>query len=118
VAFSRHQNYRKEKRVKDYSLWSYDGYEHHLVVAFDNRKTVRSIACFSKDKIYRCPEIGGVQDGTSEAELLRKLGPPSRSEIKGVAKSAEYDAIGVEFKLEKETVYRLQVGEMPGSLKP
>jgi hypothetical protein len=67
--------------------------------------TVLSIACYSEDKIYRCPAIGDVKDGTSEAELLRKLGTPSRSQIKDATKSGEYDEIGVEFKLEKETVY-------------
>jgi hypothetical protein len=102
------------KAVNDYPLWSYEGYEHYLHVAFGKGgKTVRSIACFSKDKIYRCPEIGGVKDGTSEAELLRKLGAPSRSQIKDTTKSIGYDDIGVEFTLEKETVYRLIVGQTP-----
>ncbi|MCA6109590.1 hypothetical protein [Bradyrhizobium cenepequi] len=103
----------KGKTVNDYPLWSYEGYEHYLHVAFGNGKTVLSIACFSKDRLYRCPAIGGVQDGSSEAELVRKLGAPSKSQIKDTTKSVEYDDIGVEFKLEKETVYRLLVGQTP-----
>ena len=72
-----------------------------------------SIACYSEDKSYRCPAIGDVKDGTSEAEMLRKLGNPIKSSIKGVTKSVDYDDIGVALKLEKETVYYLLVGKTP-----
>jgi hypothetical protein len=103
----------KGKTVNDYPLWSYEGNNHYLHVAFGNGKTVSSIACFSIDRIYRCPSIGGVADGTSEAELLRKLGAPSTSQISDQTKSVTYEDIGVEFKLEQEKVYRLLVGQTP-----
>lgn len=101
------------KTINDFPLWSYYDSNHYIGVAFGKGKTVLSIACYSKERIYRCPEIGGVQDGTSEAELLRKFGAPSRSQIKGATKSLEYNDIGVEFGLEMEKIYRLLVGQNP-----
>jgi hypothetical protein len=104
----------KGKTVNDYPLWSYEGGDnHYLHVAFGNGKTVVSIACYSLDRIYRCPTIGGISDGTSEAELLRKLGAPSRSQIVDQTKTVTYDDVGVEFKLEQEKVYRLLIGQTP-----
>jgi hypothetical protein len=103
----------KGKTVNDYPLWSYDGYKQYYHVGFGRGSTVLSIACYSEDKSLRCPAIGDVQDGTSEAEMLRKLGPPIKSTITGVTKSVEYNDIGVALKLEKETVYYLLVGKTP-----
>ena len=104
----------KGKTVNDYPLWSYEGgYKQSYHVGFGRGSTVLSIACYSEDKSYRCPAIGDVKDGTSEAEMLRKLGTPIKSTITGVTKSVEYNDIGVGFKLEKETVYYLLVGKTP-----
>ncbi|MBR1302171.1 hypothetical protein [Bradyrhizobium sp. AUGA SZCCT0042] len=103
----------KGKTVNDYSLWSYDGHKRYYNVGFGNSSTVVSIGCYSEDKSYRCPAIGDVRDGTSEAEMLRKLGPPTKSAISGVTKSVEYNNIGVEFKLQQETIYYVLVGETP-----
>jgi hypothetical protein len=103
----------KGKTVDDYPLWSYErGHESYLHVAFGKGMTVRTIACVSSSS-FMCPAIGAVQDGSSEADLLRKFGAPTRSQIKDTAKSVAYDDIGVEFKLEKETVNRILVGQTP-----
>jgi hypothetical protein len=51
--------------------------------------------------------------GAPEADMVRKLGPPTKSAISGVTKSVEYNDLGVEFKLEKETVYYVLVGRLP-----
>lgn len=104
----------KGKTINDYPLWEYEGHEHFILVIFgDGNNTVRSVACFSSDKSSRCPEIGGVSDGTTEAELLHKFGMPSSSQIKDARKSVRYEDIGVEFTLEKQKVYRLIIGPTP-----
>jgi hypothetical protein len=100
----------KEKTINDYQLWSYEAYKHSIHVDFGRGPTVLSIACYSDDKLYHCPAIGGVQDGTSETDLLRRLGTPTKSQIRGATKTINYDEIGVEFNLEKESVYRLAIG--------
>jgi len=101
------------RTINDYPLWVYEGHEHYIHAAFGVGVTVRSIACVSLDMIYRCPPIGDAQDGRSEAELLHSLGAPSKSEIKDATKSLEYNDLGIEFKLKKEKVYRLLVGQIP-----
>ena len=102
------KNLEKGKRAIDYRDWSYEEYEHNINVAFNPARTaVTVIQCYSKDKVYRCPELGGVRDGDSEKEVLRKLGNPTSSKIDGVTKEMSYRDFNIEIWLTKEEVYML-----------
>ena len=77
----------KDKKVTDYTAWSYDQYKHSINIVFNDKRTaVIGIHCYSEDKYGRCPSIGNVRDGTSEQDALRKLGSPAEQRIDGVKK--------------------------------
>src|SRR5262245_15306962 len=104
------KNLEKGKRAIDYRDWSYQGYEHNIDVTFNPARTaVEGIQCYSNDKIHRCPELGGVRDGDSEKEVLRKLGNPTTSKIDGVTKQMSYRDLNIQVWLTKEEVYMLAV---------
>jgi hypothetical protein len=83
----------KVKRIKDHEAWAFRGDYHTIFVSFskESPNAVSDIQCNSYDQIYRCPAIGDIQDGNSEEEVNRKLGPPSRSRIEGVVKTLVYE---------------------------
>ena len=104
------KNLEKGKRVIDYQNWSYKEYEHNINVTFNEAKTaVVAIQCNSIDKLYRCPAIGGVRDGDTEKEALRKFGNPSNSQIQGVAKTLTYRDLGIKLTLTKEQIYIMEI---------
>ena len=81
-------------------------------VTFNGERTaVIAIRCYSNDKSYRCPAIGGVRDGDAEQEALRKLGNPSDSKIDGVTKLLTYRDLGINLWLNKEQVYMMSIGD-------
>jgi hypothetical protein len=72
------KNLEKGKLIQDYRVWSYEQSSKHIDVTFNLEKTaVVAIGCYSIDRQGRCPSIGGVKDGDSEQEVIRKLGTPS-----------------------------------------
>ena len=102
----------KGKRVIDYRHWSYEQGKHNINVTFNAARTaVVHLQCFSDDRLYRCPLIGGIRDGDSEKEVVRKLGNPTASKIDGVAKTLTYRDLGIEFILTKEQVYMMSISD-------
>jgi hypothetical protein len=76
------KNLEKGKLVQDYQVWSYEQSSNRIDVTFNPEKTaVVAIDCYSIDRQRRCPSIGGVKDGDSELEVIRKLGTPGTSRI-------------------------------------
>jgi hypothetical protein len=102
------KNLEKGKRAIDYRDWYYEEDQRNINVTFNRARTaVTEIQCYSEDKVYRCPELGGVRDGDSEKEVLRKLGNPTTSKIDGVTKQMSYGDLNIEIWLTKEVVYML-----------
>jgi hypothetical protein len=67
------------------------------------------INCYSVDMDADCPPIGGVRDGTSEQDALRKLGSPAEQSIDGVIKTLRFPHLGVRLRLRQEQVFSLGV---------
>ena len=102
------KNLEEGKRAIDYSDWGFRETLRHIDVTFNPARTaVTIIQCTSDDKGNRCPALGGVRDGDSEKEVLRKLGNPTSSKIDGVTKQMSYRDLNIEIWLTKERVYML-----------
>lgn len=96
------------KTVHDYREWSFSQSRTRYDVAFDKGMRVVAIQCYSSDKLYNCPEIAGIRDGSSEEQMINRFGQ-GESKITGLTKRMNYDAQGVYFYLEKEVVYLVGV---------
>jgi hypothetical protein len=91
---------------RDYLDWGYDADKDHRVsVEFDEEtKQVSSIMCYSSSSL-ECPKLLDIYDGTSERDLVRRLGTPSASSFESTAKRIEYKQYNLIFYLAKEQVY-------------
>jgi hypothetical protein len=88
----------KGKRVEDYKEWSYGMGVGRIDIEFGPAKTgLVVIECYSSDHLKRCPAIGGITDGNTEQEVIKKFGKPDTASIDGVTKSLYYKNIGVQF---------------------
>jgi hypothetical protein len=112
------KNLENGKLVQDYRVWSYEQSSNHIDVTFNPEKTaVVAIACYSIDRQGRCPSIGGVKDGDSELEVIRKLGTPGTSRIERgrdnmtTMEFITYPKVGIELWLGKERVYMLGIND-------
>jgi hypothetical protein len=113
------RNLEKGKVVQDYRVWSYEQSSNHIDVTFNPEKTaVVAIACYSIDRQGRCPSIGGVKDGDSELEVVRKLGTPGTSRTERglphmtTMEFITYPKSGIELWLGKEErVYMLGIND-------
>jgi hypothetical protein len=101
----------KGKSVEDYLMWSYAiGRDKRLDISFDQKeKKVSSISCYS-DSYLECEKIFGIHDGSSEKELLGKLGVPEKEEITQATKRMDFEKFNVRFYLSKLKVYMITVG--------
>jgi outer membrane protein assembly factor BamE (lipoprotein component of BamABCDE complex) len=99
---------KADKKVQDYRSWQFsDATSSRLDVEFDPAsKKLRQIACYSSDS-YSCPALVGVNDGTDEDTVVKKLGRPSSEKILGPTKLIEYEPLGVWYYLAKQKVYML-----------
>jgi hypothetical protein len=93
-----------EKRPQDYQVWAYwNGDRSRIDVTFNPEMTaVIAIRCFSDDLLQRCPSIAGVSDGDFESKVIRKLGSPDTSKIKGINKALYYSTLGIQLALTKK----------------
>jgi len=102
----------KGKKIEDYNEWSYQGSDDRIDLVFDrNKDRLIAINCYSADKLYRCPTLGGIQDGDSGRELFRKFGQRYTSSIDGVTKVVTYPSVGAHFYLTQETIYMLGIND-------
>lgn len=58
-----------------------------------------------------CPRIRGINIGTDEYDILRKLGWPSRQTFQGNDKTLHYDGMGMAFQLRQFKVLKTELGE-------
>jgi hypothetical protein len=104
------KNLESGKRPQDYRDWSYSDSSTRIDVTFNAERTaVVAIACYSNDRQGRCPSIGGVTDGDSEQEVIRKLGTQGWQRITDVTKNMRYPDLGIELWLAQERVYMLGI---------
>jgi uncharacterized protein YuzE len=75
------------RHVEDFAEWSYEiNDKTRIDIDFDSKNgKVTGIGCFSAE-VMECPPLFGIQDGTTEDVLLKKLGKPSHQQIDGVTK--------------------------------
>ena len=98
----------KGKKIEDYNLWGYENTSYRIDLDFDKNKLI-VIRCYSGDKLERCPPVGGIRDGDSEQQVVKKLGQPFAASIEGVTKKMWYPDVGAFFYLSQETVYILGI---------
>ena len=102
----------KGKQVEDYQEWSYNMNAGRINVDFGPAKTgLIVIACYSSDYLKRCPAVGGITDGNTEQEVIKKFGKPDTASIEGVTKFLQYKNIGVNFWLKQEQVYMIGIND-------
>src|SRR5262249_9332926 len=108
------KNLEKEgKRIEDYTDWSYTVTGGRIDLTFSpTSKELMAIACYSDDRLRRCPVIAGKTDGNTEQEVIRRLGKPDIARTDGVMKYLNYKNIGVNFWLTKEQVYMLGINDI------
>jgi hypothetical protein len=113
------------KKVSDYQHWSYHSLESgDVMVDFstDSQRVVR-ILCYVGGIVsapQTCPALLGIAPGASEDDVLKGLGPPSRSEIsKGIttSKILYYSKWNVAYILEQRriTAFQIQADRQPTS---
>lgn len=101
---------QKGKTFRDYSDWVWREDKSRIDVSFDsNRAGVIAVGCFSSDRLSRCPDIGGITDGSREDQVIKRFGKPESEQISGVTKTLNYEKVGVWFFLEREVVYMLGI---------
>jgi hypothetical protein len=113
------KNLEEGKVIQDYRVWSYEQRSNHIDVTFNAEKTaVVAIVCYSTDRQGRCPSIGGVKDGDSKPEVVRKLGTPGTSRTQQGLRNMNtmefitYPKSGIELWLGKEErVYMLGIND-------
>jgi hypothetical protein len=54
-----------------------------LDVAFDAIKKVKQILCYSEGYL-NCPSVFGLDDGSTEEEVIARLGKPTSAAVSGV----------------------------------
>ena len=106
------------KAISDYRHWDYQMthptsgiVERLLDVNFNSDRTALvTIRCIAYDDFYgRCPSIAGVIDGSTEQDVIQRLGPPNSTEIKSGIKVLTYRTLGIGLRLRKERVYLLSI---------
>jgi hypothetical protein len=96
----------------DFLEWSYKitSDDSRIDVVFDADKKVKSIQCYSNGYL-NCPSVFGLHDGSTEDDVIARLGKPTSEAVNGVAKRMVYDPYNVMFYLTKKQVYMIYVTE-------
>ena len=103
------------KTVADYYEWSYPlrgaaNADASVYIDFNRAtKAIESIDCVDFSDGRLCSPLLGIGIGDSEDHVRDRLGKPDRYDLDGVIKTMSYDAIGVEYKLTKGSVYYLKL---------
>ena len=100
-------------KVEDYEMWRYykDDSSNILDVKMDvpNGRIVE-IACFSRKGNF-CEKINGIGIKSTEFNVKKNLGEPSKETINDLVKKIEYKNYNLEFYLAKEKVFYIIVRE-------
>ena len=93
-------------RIEDFNYWKYNGdKEQHIDVVFDkDGREVIGIGCYSRSR-RSCPSILSISTGSSEEDVLRRLGEPDTEDITNGVKTMSYKDSNVLVNLKQEKVY-------------
>ena len=94
--------------LKQFDEWHYDFRPDRVTVDFDpETKMATSVLCeeWQKDRKSKCKPILGITVGSTEEDVVSKLGPPAKQDITEVFKSMSYPEEGIELMLTKGRVY-------------
>jgi hypothetical protein len=99
------------QKASDFLAWSYEIYNGRLDVDFDSEKRVNAIRCYAKGT-YGCPSVLGLDTGSDEEEVIKRLGKPTQSALSSSAtKRIVYQPLNLMFYLSKKEVYMIYVTE-------
>lgn len=100
----------KAHLLKQSNVWQYPGRTStEISVTFDKPGgVVDSVACYSQGS-YSCPSVFGIEDGTSEEEVVEHLGKPDAETLDQAAKVMRYNRYNLTLYLVKKQVYMLEV---------
>lgn len=105
------------KSPMDYSSWHFWNERGSYNVDFDPKSNrLESVSCYS-EKPAGCDALFGVRVGSSEDEVLKRLGPPDKQQTSGgealmgmpvqVTKTMDYTRLGLHLVLAKKAVTRI-----------
>jgi hypothetical protein len=97
------------RTVSDYPEWSYTDTSSRIDITFDPNRKVKAIQCYATS--YGCPYLFGLHVGSSEDQVLARLGKPTSQavQVNGSTKRMVYGPYNVVFFLTKKEVYMLLV---------
>jgi hypothetical protein len=82
------------------ALYRYSEKGRELAVRFSSAGRMESISCRAgAEEPPTCPRIRGLRIGSSEYDMLLKLGVPSRETYRGNDKTVYYDGMGMVFQM-------------------
>lgn len=104
------------KNIFNYDHWEYgpSDFEPRIDVNFDQKtQKVIEISCYSRYDKGNCESILGISTGTSEENIVEKLGKPNKEKIYGpnggLTKTLLYQHLNLKLHLEKKAVYSLMI---------
>lgn len=107
------------RKVDDYPVWAYSSADQHttLRVDFDPKtKALMSVACISTAYsdtapfgLMDCPELRGIQDRSSQDDLIKRLGNPTDEKSDGDVRIFRYEDLGVQYFLTEGHVFMLSI---------
>jgi len=95
----------KGSNVENYDEWYFmEKDSHRLDVKFDvPNGNVVEIACYPRIE-YGCEMVNDIGINSTEINVKKRLGKPSKEVLEGLVKSIEYKNYNIKFYLEKEKV--------------
>ena len=103
-------------KVEDYSEWFYEevSINVRLTIEFNKSGLVESLHLDSDidQQLHGWGPVAGLYSGDSEERVLR-LGVPSKKHFQGVAKTIEYDDLGLKIWLTKGKAYGVKLKGVP-----
>jgi hypothetical protein len=101
---------KKNESVKDSQSWTYFAPNSWISLEFDAAtKSLVEIGCWSDKGTGECPPLFGLRDGTTEENLIARLGQPNRELFDNEIKTMEFDHFGVRYYLRRKKVSGFRV---------
>jgi hypothetical protein len=98
------------EKVLEYKYWHYDN--QGLTVKFDKPNgNVEDFTCYS-EKEHGCEKVNDLGMNSTETDVKKKLGKPSKETLDGLIKTIQYKNYNIEFYLKQEKVYQIRVGKI------
>lgn len=101
------------KNIFKHTTWYYGKDKNiSLVLKFDKPNGhLQEITCNSKIE-YSCEMVNGIGINSTEDQVKKTFGKPSKEIINGLIKTIQYEKYNTEFSLEKEKVYGIKIAKI------